>query len=331
VDANPRQNALLELKLAGIRRLDHADFFQLFGVGHHAHFRALYHDALRPGLTPFAQQWWDARGAWFSGRGLRDSLYFRGLSGLVARLVRGWMDVNPGLRAAIDRLLTATTLDDQRAIYDQEVAPRMWNGAVRWAISRQTTMSLLGVPCSQTREVARANQRGVAGFILDAIAYVFRNLPVWTNYFWRVYLRGSYTRDCCPEYLKPANFAALKGGLGERIVPVTSTITDFLRGHPGRLSRFVLLDHMDWMSDHRPHDLAAEWEQILTHATPNARAIFRSAHADPTYLDRVNVGGPGQGRGLNELLHYHRDLAAELHRQDRVGTYGGFHIADIRP
>lgn len=28
---NPRQNALLELKLAGLRRTEYPDFFQLFG------------------------------------------------------------------------------------------------------------------------------------------------------------------------------------------------------------------------------------------------------------------------------------------------------------
>jgi S-adenosylmethionine-diacylglycerol 3-amino-3-carboxypropyl transferase len=33
VDMNPRQNALLELKLAGIRHLDFGTFFQMFGRG----------------------------------------------------------------------------------------------------------------------------------------------------------------------------------------------------------------------------------------------------------------------------------------------------------
>ncbi len=33
VDMNPRQNALLELKLAGIRHLEFEDFFQMFGAG----------------------------------------------------------------------------------------------------------------------------------------------------------------------------------------------------------------------------------------------------------------------------------------------------------
>ena len=61
VDANPRQTALLELKLAAIRRLDHGDFFALFGRGHHARFAELYRDALRADLSPFTQHFWDAR------------------------------------------------------------------------------------------------------------------------------------------------------------------------------------------------------------------------------------------------------------------------------
>src|SRR5438477_13042815 len=34
VDVNPRQNALLELKVAGIRSLSHDAFFELFGRGY---------------------------------------------------------------------------------------------------------------------------------------------------------------------------------------------------------------------------------------------------------------------------------------------------------
>ena len=37
VDANPRQNALLELKLAALRRLEFEDLFALFGDGFHPH------------------------------------------------------------------------------------------------------------------------------------------------------------------------------------------------------------------------------------------------------------------------------------------------------
>jgi len=59
VDANPRQTALLELKIAGIRALAFDDFFAIFGDGYHATFDELYQQHLRPLLSPFARTWWD--------------------------------------------------------------------------------------------------------------------------------------------------------------------------------------------------------------------------------------------------------------------------------
>jgi S-adenosylmethionine-diacylglycerol 3-amino-3-carboxypropyl transferase len=95
VDANPRQTALLELKLAGIRRLAYDDFFAAFGHGRHPGFRDLYFDALRPDLSPFAKQYWDRNREWFSQRDARDTFYFFGLAGMVARGFRGYLRLRP--------------------------------------------------------------------------------------------------------------------------------------------------------------------------------------------------------------------------------------------
>jgi S-adenosylmethionine:diacylglycerol 3-amino-3-carboxypropyl transferase len=59
VDANPRQTALLELKIAGIRHLDFESFFAIFGEGRHPRFRDLYGQHLRDDLSPFARDFWD--------------------------------------------------------------------------------------------------------------------------------------------------------------------------------------------------------------------------------------------------------------------------------
>src|ERR1700677_5000422 len=59
IDVNPRQNALLELKLAGIRRLEYPDFFALFSRGASAKAPKLYHQKLRDLLSPVARQFWD--------------------------------------------------------------------------------------------------------------------------------------------------------------------------------------------------------------------------------------------------------------------------------
>ena len=74
VDANPRQTALIELKIAGIRRLDFDDFFALFGSGRHPGFADLYRSRLRPELSPFARRYWDRHGDWFAAGGRHGGL-----------------------------------------------------------------------------------------------------------------------------------------------------------------------------------------------------------------------------------------------------------------
>ncbi|MBI2799222.1 MAG: BtaA family protein [Gammaproteobacteria bacterium] len=325
VDANPRQTALLELKMAGIRELDHAAFFQLFGRGQHRDFSPLYRDLLRARLSPFAQTYWDVRTHWFSDA--HGGFYFRGLAGTVARVFRAYLKVRPRLTTLIDDLFATRSIHTQRALYEHEIAPLLWTFLLNWTLSRQVTLSMLGVPHPQRREVVAQHPRGVAGFIRESLEYLVRHIPFWSNYFYAVYVLGSYSEECCPEYLKPKQFAALKAGLVDRIVPEASTVTEFLQRCPEPISRFVLLDHMDWMSFYYPEALREEWEAILMHATLDARIIFRSAHAEPRYLERLRLGSTH--RPLSDLLKFDVARARELTLADRVHTYAGFHIADL--
>jgi S-adenosylmethionine-diacylglycerol 3-amino-3-carboxypropyl transferase len=326
VDANPRQTALLELKLAGIARLGYGDFFEMFGRGRHREIDALYHDALRGDLSPFARRFWDERIGWFAADG--RGFYFHGLSGWVARAFHEYTKRRPGLRDALRELFRANSLDEQREIYAARIAPRLWSPLVNWTLSRQVTLSLLGVPHPQRREVVAQHAGGVAAFVRDAIEYVACELPTRSNYFYALYVHGCYEPDCCPEYLTRAGFQALKDGLARRVEPVTTTVTQFLRCRDEPVSRFVLLDHMDWMSGYHPVALEEEWDAILAHATPDARILFRSAHAEPAWLSCVRAG-PTRAP-LREQLRFHDDWARELTRDDRVHTYAGFHIADLR-
>jgi S-adenosylmethionine-diacylglycerol 3-amino-3-carboxypropyl transferase len=125
VDANPRQTALLELKMAGVRALEFDDFFRIFGNGSHPQFASLYRSHLREQLSEFAAGYWDKRLDWFSSP--RSSFYFHGLSGLVARGFSAYLGLRPRLGRYVRALFGASTLDEQRAIYDQRVAPDLWN------------------------------------------------------------------------------------------------------------------------------------------------------------------------------------------------------------
>jgi S-adenosylmethionine-diacylglycerol 3-amino-3-carboxypropyl transferase len=168
----------------------------------------------------------------------------------------------------------------------------------------------------------------VAKFIRDAFEAVVCELPFRDNYFWRVYLQGFYTPDCCPEYLKPENFEALRQRL-DRLKIHSMPLVDFLRGSEPGISKFVLLDHMDWLSCYNPTGLVEEWDAILSSARPGARAIYRSAGLRVDYLDHLRVRYRGLEADLGSLLRYHPEQMAALHARDRVHTYGSFYIADL--
>jgi S-adenosylmethionine-diacylglycerol 3-amino-3-carboxypropyl transferase len=120
----------------------------------------------------------------------------------------------------------------------------------------------------------------------------------------------------------------LKDGLNDRISVNDSTVTDFLRKNELEITKYVLLDPMDWMG---ARDIGDEWRQVLRRAAPRARAIFRSVHEKPA-LESVELeiqNGVTRRYRLAERLSFDRALAAKLHRRDRVGTYRAFFIADF--
>lgn len=327
VDMNPRQNALLELKIAAIRNLDYSDFFEMFGRGYWQHVRAAYQQKLRRELSPWAQTYWDRYIKFFDNP--RRSFYYRGTSGAFARMLRLYTDHVVGLRDVIDRLLRAETIEQQREIYYRELRPRLWTRLLRFALNRNTTLAMLGVPPAQRRQIETQYKGGIVQFIQDCLDAVCGELPLKDNYFWRVYITGTYTPECCPEYLKEENFQRLRTDAVHRISIHTDSVLGFLEKHKGKISRFVLLDHMDWLSDRFFPLLEAEWQAIVDRAAPQSRAIWRSGGLRTDYLDLVQVRHHGRLVKLPELLRYHRELADQLHRQDRVHTYGSFYIADL--
>lgn len=327
VDMNPRQNALLELKIAAIRALDHPRFFQMFGEGYLPSARQVYQQELRPLLGPWAAGYWDKFLRFFSNP--RRPFYFRGTSGAFARMINVYIDHVIRARPIVNRLLATTDLAEQRRIYEQELKSRFWSSSMRFFLGRDTTLSLLGVPRAQRDQVERNYHGGIVQFIEDSMDAVFGRLPLVDNYFWRVYITGRYTPSCCPEYLKPENFTRLKEGLVDRVQIHTGSVQGFLEGHPGPISRFVLLDHMDWLASHKFSWLEAEWQAILRRATPQAVLLWRSGGLRTDFVDRVRVTRDGISRELGELLSYQQALADELHRRDRVHTYGSFYIANL--
>ncbi|HXY34275.1 MAG TPA: BtaA family protein [Planctomycetaceae bacterium] len=331
VDINAPQNSLLELKLAGIRQLEFPDFFSLFGRGRLENWKYVYSSRLRPVLSPAAQRYWDRRGRdFFASNGPRNSFYFHGSSGWFAFVANRYVSRTRRLYGAMCDLLDAKTVDEQREIYERHnVRESLFRPLTQWILRRDTTLALVGVPRSQRRQIDRGYPGGIAGFIMDRVEAVFSRRPLGDNYFWRVYLTGQYAPTCCPEYLLSDNFQRLKESLLDRVSVHTTSLVQFLRNHSGRLSKIVLLDHMDWLYENFPDLLAAEWQAIVDRAAPYARVIWRSAGFAVDFVDPIEVRTNRGTSTVGDLLKYDRELAATLHARDRVHTYGSFYVATL--
>jgi len=329
VDVNPLQTAMLELRVAAIRGLDDASVVTLLGGRATSRAREMYHDAVRVRLSVVARAFWDQHLHWFGPGWWREGLLYRGSAGFAHKLLRDYAVRARGLGDAIEAMIAAPDLATQRALHlEHRVRERFAGLAVRWFLSRDAALALMGIPDAQRAAIER-HPGGVVGYSLDVIDRAFTRTRLASNYFWRGVLQGGYAADCRPEYLVTDNLARLRGGLLDRLHLHTSTVERFVATHEGSLSRLVLLDHLDWLSTWATGALAAEWDAIVQRARPGARVIFRSACPDAAHVLGVTVSHRGRPVPLHALLRCHDARAAELHALDRTATYGSFHIADL--
>jgi S-adenosylmethionine-diacylglycerol 3-amino-3-carboxypropyl transferase len=317
IDVNPRQNAVLELKLALIRRGNFSDLFEFFGIGSHENYKVVYR-AVRSGLSESARDFWDKKITFFNPRALKKSFYYHGAAGTAAWLMGGALfRANPNIKNHALSLLDADNLAQQARIYAM-LEPKIWGKLSNWLIRQRIIMTLLGVPAPQIKLIDDHYPGGVTAYVKDKLRHVMSELPARENYFWRVYMTGSYTLSCCPNYLREENLNAL-ARRADRVHPHTCTVTQFLQQHPGVYSHYVLLDHQDWLAWHAPAALAEEWELILANSRPGTRILMRSAGLDLSFVPVA----------VRDRLRFFPGLTTPLHVADRVGTYGSMHLAEV--
>ncbi|MEM6709807.1 MAG: BtaA family protein [Pseudomonadota bacterium] len=327
IDVNPRQNALLELKIAAIRGLDYESFFKMFGNGHIEDAKGVYQRQIRPHLADKHRPFWDRRMGYFRKGRVLPNFYYHGTSGWFARLMTMYLKFRKA-HAAIGAMFEVESAEERREIYYKHIRHLVWSDFIRRLLGYGPTLSLVGVPRPQQQQIATQYDGGVPQFIEDALESVFTRLPTKDNYFWWIYLFGHYTEDRCPGYLKRDGFERLKAGFVDRISTHSTTILAFLEQCDEPLHRFVLLDHMDWLSTYGQPILEAEWQAIADRAAPDSRILWRSAALEVDFVDPIEVTVNGERQPVGQLLRYNRELAQRLHAADRVHTYGSFHIAD---
>ena len=211
VDLNTAHIALAHLKLAAARHLpDYAAFRRFFAEADRKDNVAAYERHVRPHLDATSRDYWEGRD--LSGhrriRGFAKGVYKRGLLGgfigmahLVARLYR----IDP------KELLEAESLEEQRAIFEQRLAPIFDKKFIRWLTDQPASLFGLGIPPAQFEALAGdAKMSDVLRARLEKLACDF---ALEDNYFaWQAFGRG-YGKDAdapLPPYLQQRHFDAVR-------------------------------------------------------------------------------------------------------------------------
>ena len=317
IDVNHRQNALLELKMALIQRNEFDDLFEMFGIGSHMDYTAIY-QSVRARLSESAQGFWDRRIGFFNPKSLKKSFYYHGTSGVAAWVMgNALFRLRPNIKNFAVCLLDAKSLEEQSQAYEL-IEGEIWGKFTNWLIRQPALMTLLGVPRPQIKLIEDSYPGGLTGYVKDKLKHVMTELPIEDNYFWRVYITGSYTLNCCPNYLRSENQGVLRERM-DRLKPYTGTVANFLRENPGCYSHYVLLDHQDWLAWNDPVALREEWDLILANSRPGTKILMRSAGLDLSFV-------PDE---IRARLLFQPERTEAMHQLDRVGTYGSTHFAEV--
>lgn len=317
IDMNSRQNALLQLKLRLIEHGTFEELFALFGSGANDEYREIYRK-IRGGLPGYAQLFWDKKIDYFDRTSFKKTFYYRGTSGSVAWLIcTSLIKPNKRISALVNELIDAPDLEAQKAVYNR-LEPSFWNAFSRWLLKHPLLLALLGVPRAQIDLIDKQHPEGVGGFLRDMMRHTFTEVPIADNYFWRVYIKGEYTAKCCPNYLKRENHSLLKRNVNH-VRTHTDTLTNFLKENPSPYSHYILLDHQDWLAWHLPDALEEEWQHILKNSRKGTKILLRSASTRIDFIPKK----------IQSHLRFYNEETHALHRNDRVGTYGSLHFAEV--
>ncbi|HWW63394.1 MAG TPA: DUF3419 family protein [Sphingomonadaceae bacterium] len=319
VDLNTAHVALNRLKLAAAQHLpDHASFYRFFGEANRRENPAAYRAYVAPHLDETSRRYWEGRdligrrriGAFahnFFRRGLLGQ--FIGGAHLLARLY----GIDPR------EILHAGSMAEQRAIFEQRLAPLFDKRLVRWLLSNPASLFGLGIPPAQYEVLVSEEAGGMAQVLRSRLEKLACAFDIRQNYFaWQAFGRGygSAPDAPVPPYLEAANHEAIVARIG-RVDIRHADLASFLADTPAAsLDRYVLLDAQDWMTDAQ---LGRLWAEITRTARPGARVLFRTA-AEPTLL-------PGRvSDAILSCWRYEEGASRDFTRRDRSAIYGGVHL-----
>lgn len=323
VDLNHAHIALNRMKLVAAKHLpDVTAFRRMLKDADDPANVELYDRHIAPHLDATSRAYWEGRDKLGRRRiaAFTRGFYKSGLLGtciaFVHRLARIY-GKDPRV------MLKAATREEQRRIYEAELAPLFQKKMIRRMLGNEASLYGLGIPPAQYQALL-GNAPHMAEVVEQRLRKLACDFDLSDNYFaWQAFNRA-YSRSpdaSVPPYLETASFPLI-GERADRVEVHHISFTGLLqRQSNASLDRYVLLDAQDWMDDATLTEL---WTEITRTARPGARVIFRTAGIETILPGRVDDAILGR-------WIYEAETSRRLSTEDRSAIYGAFHLYVLKP
>jgi S-adenosylmethionine-diacylglycerol 3-amino-3-carboxypropyl transferase len=264
VDLNPAQNALLELKIAALRKLDHEGFLRFLGVRADA-ARCGTYDTLRADLSVSARDFFDR-----APHAIEAGVLFQGnLERFLSKVAKVTKLGHPfGLK----KLLDAQDPSARRAIMRRVENP-VWRAVIQ-TVCRRSVLELLSGDPGFFRYLPP--ELPLHEVLYSRIHDYLREHPLRENPVLQLVFFGKYVWEpALPVYLHAESYDRVQAALREtEIEIVTSTVDRALADHGGDgFDAFSLSDISSYLDRDAHHTL---FERVLSSANASARVCSRS-------------------------------------------------------
>ena len=305
IDFNPAQIALVELKLAALRALDHSQFLALLGVREGEDPLALY-ELVRAKLSPPSRSWWDGQTPALAA-GIEGA-------GRLERFIAGFREQHLAHIHTPERLAALFTIEPESArrryAIEELLTPELVD-AFRSYFTRES-LAARGRSPEQLRYVETAD---IAGSLLRRLRWVCAALPTRDNFYLeRFFFGAARDSDRAAPYLRRSAFARLQA-LAPRVELVCADLAEYLdTNRTATLTKAALSDVFEYLSDDESDAL---FGRLATTLPPGGRIAYWNLFVPRRRPSR-----------LSERLRRLDELSRALTRRDRAWFYSAFHVEE---
>ena len=306
IDLNPTQSAILELKLAAIKTIDHNEFLNLIGLKKEIPAHGIY-GKLRSSLPDYVKNYWDEnqealkRGILWQGR-LEQYIRKYQTNHLYPRV--------PQLK--IENCFEMNKLSDQLSFFNIHFSSDDFRENFEWYFGEE----VMGQSGRDKAQFAFVDEENVGSYFYKRFKYAFTRMPLKDNFYLELFLTAKLKDPSrMHPYLLEGNYKKLKS-LVDRVEVVTEELEELLQKTPkGHFSKANFSDIFEYM----PIELAEN--------------VFRALHDSFRKNGRICywclLVPRDMPDNLSNIFKSHQEAALNLWQKDRSWFYRSFHVEEV--